>query len=262
MPGYDYTRAGAYFLTIVTQDRVSLFGEIADGRMSLSQAGLMVAKILEEIPNFYAGVGLDEFTIMPNHFHAIVTLVGAVPGDLPRPGRPDPTTEAGSEAGSAGPPPEFGPMGDTGRIEESGQTRRSAPTGDEDAPVAGDRRPNPMPAVERMPAEDVGAARGGERSWDAWRSTGRPADAGIRANAEGGRSIPQLVQRFKTLTTKRYADGVHQNGWPAFRNRLWQRNYFENVIRDDPGLDRIRRYIQNNPACWAEDEENPDRVTR
>ena len=60
------------------------------------------------------------------------------------------------------------------------------------------------------------------------------------------------------MTTKRYADGVKQIGWPAFAGRLWQRNYYEHVIRDEDDLNRIRQYILDNPACWAEDENNPD----
>ena len=70
-------------------------------------------------------------------------------------------------------------------------------------------------------------------------------------------SVGDVVHRYKTMATKRYADGVRDLGWPAFRGRLWQRNYDEHIARDDAELDRIRRYIGGNPARWAEDEENP-----
>jgi len=69
------------------------------------------------------------------------------------------------------------------------------------------------------------------------------------------------------MTTKRYIDGVKQNGWPTFpgklwqRNyyeKLWQRNYYEHIIRDENELNRIREYIINNPAQWEFDRENPD----
>jgi len=59
------------------------------------------------------------------------------------------------------------------------------------------------------------------------------------------------------MTTKRYTDGVKQHGWAAYPGRLWQRNYYEHIIRDEAALDRIRQYIVNNPALWAEDSENP-----
>jgi putative transposase len=69
-------------------------------------------------------------------------------------------------------------------------------------------------------------------------------------------SLADVVHRFKTLTTKRYTDGVKQLGWNAFSGRLWQRNYFEHVIRNDESLHRVRQYIFENPARWKFDREN------
>jgi REP element-mobilizing transposase RayT len=66
-----------------------------------------------------------------------------------------------------------------------------------------------------------------------------------------------MVRRFKTLTLKRYADGVRAGVWPAFEIRLWQRNYYEHIIRDDDDWARIEEYIRNNPLAWAADEEHP-----
>ena len=60
------------------------------------------------------------------------------------------------------------------------------------------------------------------------------------------------------LTTKRYMDGVKQRGWPPFPGKLWQRNYYEHIIRDETDLNGIRRYIVDNPAGWMEDAENPE----
>jgi putative transposase len=71
-------------------------------------------------------------------------------------------------------------------------------------------------------------------------------------------SLADVVHRFKTMTTKRYADGVKQIGWPAFAGRLWQRNYYERVIRNEDELNEIRQYIVDNPAKWDTDEENPN----
>ena len=72
-----------------------------------------------------------------------------------------------------------------------------------------------------------------------------------------GMSLPDVVHRFKSLTTARYRRGVIRDGWLPFPGRLWQRNYYEHVIRDDGELNEIRRYITDNPARWAEDRENP-----
>jgi len=60
------------------------------------------------------------------------------------------------------------------------------------------------------------------------------------------------------MTTKRYTDGVKQNGWPAFPGKLWQRNYYERVIRSDDELSAIREYITHNPQQWPMDTNNPN----
>jgi len=66
------------------------------------------------------------------------------------------------------------------------------------------------------------------------------------------------VQWFKTMTTNEYIRGVKQYGWPPFPGKLWQRNYYEHIIRNENELNRIREYIINNPMQWALDGENPD----
>jgi REP element-mobilizing transposase RayT len=56
------------------------------------------------------------------------------------------------------------------------------------------------------------------------------------------------------MTTKQYRDGVKSQKWPIFNTRLWQRNFYEQVIRDESDLNRIREYIINNPENWEKDE--------
>ncbi|MCP5050334.1 MAG: hypothetical protein GY940_24425, partial [bacterium] len=67
-------------------------------------------------------------------------------------------------------------------------------------------------------------------------------------------SLPDIVHRFKTLTTKRYTDGVKQNNWPPFDKKLWQRNYYEHIIRDEESYDYLSEYIQTNPQRWKDDQ--------
>jgi len=74
-------------------------------------------------------------------------------------------------------------------------------------------------------------------------------------------SLPDVVHRFKSLTTARYRRGVLQDRWLPFCGRLWQRNYYERVVRDDEELNDIRQYIADNPLRWAEDRENPANMT-
>lgn len=180
LKNYDYSSAGAYFVTICTQNRESLFGRISVGagpcarpQMVLSDAGRMIADVWHQIPSHYPGNDVDEFVVMPNHVHGIV-IVGAGPCCCPE---------------------------NKQRPHEIGQPRGVAPTG--------------------LP-------------------------------------LPDVVHRFKTMTTKLYMDGVKQSGWQPFNGKLWQRGYYEHVIRDDDELKEIRQYILTNPLKWALDSENPE----
>ena len=63
---------------------------------------------------------------------------------------------------------------------------------------------------------------------------------------------------FKTMTTNEYIRGVKKYNWERFNKKLWQRNYWEHIIRNEPAYNRIANYIINNPANWDEDKLNPD----
>lgn len=76
LKGYDYSQAGAYFITIVTHDRACLFGEVVDGEMQLNGWGEIVKRCWQEIPAHFPHVALDAFVVMPNHVHGILWIVG------------------------------------------------------------------------------------------------------------------------------------------------------------------------------------------
>ena len=178
LQNYDYKRSGAYFVTMVTQNRACLFGDVVNGRLQLNDAGQMIQAIWDQLPQHYPSVETDAFVIMPNHVHGIIALVG---------------------------------VGVCADIQSGGQPQGVAPTND------------PRP----------------------------------KHDAVHVLSLADIVHRFKTLTTKRYVDGVKQFDWSRFESRLWQRNYYEHVIRNEESLHRIRQYIGDNPARWEFDRENP-----
>ena len=70
-------------------------------------------------------------------------------------------------------------------------------------------------------------------------------------------SLPDVVHRFKSLATARFRHGILKLSCPPFNKRLWQRNYYEHIIRNDHDLFNIRQYIDSNPAKWEEDENHP-----
>jgi len=186
---YDYSQAGAYFVTIRTQNRERLFGDIVDGVMRLNDAGQMLKKWYLELERKFYDIRCDEYMVMPNHFHFIIINVGAdlrvCPGDDGCPG--------------------------------DGQSHRIAPT-----------KPGEHTTGEHTTGEHTGSP------------------------------LQDVVRWFKTMTTNAYIRGAKQSGWPRFDGKLWQRNYYEHIIRDDESLNRIREYIINNPLQWELDQENPN----
>lgn len=83
MREYDYSQAGYYFVTICTQNRKELFGEIIDGRMIANAAGKMVEETWDELSRFYEGIRTDQFQIMPNHVHGIMAIVHVGQASVP-----------------------------------------------------------------------------------------------------------------------------------------------------------------------------------
>jgi putative transposase len=60
-------------------------------------------------------------------------------------------------------------------------------------------------------------------------------------------SLFDVMQRYKSLTTRRYIQGVRELGWREFEKRFWERNYWERVLRNDTELEKCRNYILQNP---------------
>ena len=160
--GYDYAKPGAYFVTIVTQDRASLFGTIEDGQMQLNDAGKMVLKWYFELEQKFPCVKCDVIVCMPDHIHFLIF-------------------------------------------------------------IAEDR----LGSHHDMHGGDHHDMHGGDH-------TGSPL-------------LGDIVGWFKTMTTNEYIRGVRQSGWPAFNRRLWQRNYYDHIVRTAESLNNIRLYIIDNP---------------
>ncbi len=74
LKGYDYSQAGAYFITICTKNRQRLFGEITDGEMILNEMGQIAYNEWLKTPELRPNVSLDVFVIMPNHMHGIIII--------------------------------------------------------------------------------------------------------------------------------------------------------------------------------------------
>ncbi len=73
-----------------------------------------------------------------------------------------------------------------------------------------------------------------------------------QADLESG--LPKIIQSFKRHKTVEYARGVKNNIYPPFIKHIWQRGYYDHIIRNENELQEIRQYILDNPAKWWEDE--------
>jgi REP element-mobilizing transposase RayT len=73
-------------------------------------------------------------------------------------------------------------------------------------------------------------------------------------------SLGETIQWFKTMSTNEYIRRVNSEGWPRFTKRLWQRDYYEHIIRNDGELLHARGYILRNPEKWSLDRENAAHV--
>jgi putative transposase len=76
LKGYDYSRAGLYFITISVRDSELLFGKIENDEMLLNDAGKMIQTQWEKLPQRFCNIALHEFVVMPNHFHGILEIGG------------------------------------------------------------------------------------------------------------------------------------------------------------------------------------------
>jgi len=232
---YDYATPGAYFVTVCVQARAPLFGRIVDNATQPNEAGLEVGAWWNKLPSKFTSVGLDAAVVMPNHLHGIVWILG----------EEEQGTTAGRPHGAA---PTNGEA-TTMATSTAGRPHGAAPTNGEGTTTATATAGRPHGA----------APTNGKGTTTATSKAGRPH---VATPTEGGErpALGQVLDWFKTMTTNAYIRGVKESGWPRFGGRLWQRDYYEHVVRDEEGLNRIREYIQTNPLRWSLDRMNPDRV--
>jgi REP element-mobilizing transposase RayT len=152
---YDYSRPGAYFITICTRDKQCILSNIIDGKLCLREAGKIVEECWHDIPKHFSNVELDEFVIMPDHIHGIVMIHEPV-----------------------------------GAIHES---------------------PLPATVYERRTM-----------------------------------MLPKIIGRLKMNSAKQINVLQATSG-----SHVWQRNYYEHIIRNSKELNNIRRYILGNPVLWG-----------
>ena len=229
LQAYDYAQTGAYFVSITVQERLCLFGEISDERMCLNEAGRMVGRAWEELPQRFPTIQTDAYVVMPNHLHGIILIDWSPPTDS--------ATGHVADQGAGIP---VGPPLVRAQPPDPPATAQSRVG----APLVGAQHPDAAPTSQ----PPVGAPLVGAQEQDA-------ADT-----AKNRIRLGDVIGAYKSLTTVNYIRAVETRNWPPFRGRLWQRNYYEHVVRSDESLLKIREYIRYNPARWASDRDNPQAI--
>jgi len=187
-----------YFITICVQNRKCLFGEIVNREMILNDAGQLVETEWLKLPVRFHNIELHKFVVMPNHFHAILEILGA-------------TLFVAQNTEIVEP--------QNTEIVEHQNTE----------------------IVEHQNTEIVEPQKGQPQ--------------GIAPNdTPANKTIGDMVGAFQSIVTVEYIRGVKNMGWKPFDGKLWQRNYYEHIIRDEQSYLRISNYITNNPAKWADDK--------
>jgi REP element-mobilizing transposase RayT len=166
---YDYSRMGAYFVTICAWNRECVFWEITEGKVAYSDAGAIIEDVWNGLPVRFPSIEVDDFVIMPNHIHGIVILNAPVGAGLALPGK-----------------------GNEPKHKQKGA-------------------------------------------------------------ASGAPTLGNIVRTFKSVSTVTENRRRDRQGFP-----LWQRNYYEHIIRDEREFIVTCKYIRYNPLKWHEDEENPN----
>jgi putative transposase len=104
LKGYDYSQAGAYFITICTKNRKCLFGQVVNGEMILNEMGQIAYNEWLKTPELRPNVSLDVFVIMPNHVHGIIVIIdmGEFDSPIPPPSADMPPTPFRSPSNNIG----------------------------------------------------------------------------------------------------------------------------------------------------------------
>ena len=244
--GYDYSHQGAYFVTICTQNRECQFGEIMNGVMIFNDAGTMVQSVWNELPTRFDNIILDECMIMPNHIHFIIVV-------SPRRGeprvRPNTTTDI-----CPNPSPNIDPNTNDNYTEDNhtniGETGNNHQQNNRSHD---DHTDNDYINKKHTDDNYLNNNRSDNHHTDNIHTLDDHKD---RPYGTLTGSLGRIIQALKSITTHKYTTNVKQNEWTPFPGKLWQRNYWEHIVRDENELNRIRRYIQNNPKKWQTDKLN------
>ncbi len=238
LKGYDYSQSGMYYITMVTQNWLCLFGHVKNGKMILNDAGAMIEPVWYDIPKYYPGFDVDEYVVMPNHFHGIIIINDENNRVV--------TENHPNECGGNG--PRAIPKG--GHVQNHEDNRVVT----ENHPnECGGNGPSAIPNDGHIPNDEDNRVVTGNRPNE---REGNGTSAIPDKVDPTKLSIPDVVGRFKSMVMTNYSSGVKEKGWSPFYKKLWRSNYYDHIIRNEKDYERIVEYIRLNPENWKRDKNN------
>ncbi len=200
-------------MTIVTQNREMLFGDVVNDEMILDLFGKIIDYHWKKLPHHFKHIELDAYQIMPNHFHGIIHIVRAMHSEQ--------NNQKCDENGG----------GSVGAMHSEQNNQKFNQNG------AG--------SVGAMHSEQNNQKFNQNGAENASPLQQQPSP---RPHGTTPGSLGAIMQNFQSVTTRKINRIRKTPG-----ARLWQRNYWEHIIRNETELNRIRNYIINNPKNWGED---------
>jgi REP element-mobilizing transposase RayT len=223
LEGFDYSSEGCYFITICTNERKHIFGEISDGIMALNDAGNIVMECWNDLPNHYPNLILDEFVIMPDHVHGIMIIDNTNTPNVGDNGRGGAGVGGGVGDGIGG---EY--CIDDGIVETGGDGIDGKYCIDDGIvetglrPVSTKTTPVPSKTTSTTPSKTT-------------------------APAKTPYGVSEFVRALKSFSARKINE---LNNTPG--KNIWQSRFHDHIIRSTAELNRIRQYIINNSHNWPQ----------
>lgn len=218
LSNYNFSTNGAYFITILTQDRTDHFGEIVNGEMILNDAGRMVKSVWNDLHQFHPNIDIDESIIMPNHFHGVVIIdnnVETAPHAHPEITDSDSSTESDLQ--------------DKHKMHQLMHKMN-----------------------ESISENEMNNSNNQEELADQEQSQRARTNIGVQL------SLSNAINQFKSYTTHQYSTRVKLGLVLPLNKELWQDGYHDHIIRNETEYIEIREYIINNTSSWESDRFTDD----
>ena len=252
--GWDYFKNGHYFITIVTENRAHLFGKIANNEMILNPIGQIVYDEFFVSFELRQELYLGAFVLMPNHLHAILILDAPScdnnncnHNDMEQSG----DFVLGGEMMSKDDVTMFG----NATINDDMGTHGDIVGGTYDDIDGGTHGDIDGGTHGRIFVETHGRASLRNFPQNFPQNSPNPSPFQPLSFNRKPHSISSFVAGFKSATVNRIDDWIEKNHYPMLKfnrhNLLWQKNYHDHIIRNEGEYNRIKKYIEDNPAKWC-----------